>query len=229
MAKFHFIEDYERLVRRLMWKYSLDEAMSRAVGGGGYEQIGQIEAAIVGYAGLRDGQSLVDLGCGSGRLASALGQQMSIEYCGIDVVKALLKYAKKKSPENYRFILNRSLRVPLPDASADMATAFSVFTHLLHHESYIYLEELRRVVRPGGMVVFSFLEFSEPSHWSQFEATVEVQRSATLPHLNQFLERSQIEWWSDKLGYEGVRFVDSSAAPWGTSGALGQSIAILQR
>ncbi len=229
MAKFHFIEDYERLVKWLMRKYPLDEAMSRAVGGGGYEHVGQIEAAIVGHAGLRDGQSLVDFGCGSGRLASALGQKMSIEYCGIDVVKALLQYAKKKSPENYRFILNRSLGVPLPDASADMATAFSVFTHLLHHESYIYLEELRRVVRPGGVVVFSFLEFSEPGHWSQFEATVEAQRSSTVPHLNQFLERSQIELWSSKLGYQSVGFIDSTKAPWRTSKALGQSIAILQR
>jgi ubiquinone/menaquinone biosynthesis C-methylase UbiE len=229
MAKFHFVEDYERLVRRLRWKYSSDEAMSRAVGGGGFEHIGQIEASIVGYAGLRDGQSLLDLGCGSGRLAWALGRTMSIEYCGIDVVKALLNYAKKKSPANYRFILNRSLGVPLPDASCDMATAFSVFTHLLHHESYIYLEELRRVVRPGGVVVFSFLEFCEPGHWAQFEATVAVQRTAKLPHLNQFIERAQIELWSAKLGYKSVRFVGSTDAPWATSEALGQSLAILHR
>jgi ubiquinone/menaquinone biosynthesis C-methylase UbiE len=229
MAKFHFTEDYERLVRRLMWKYPMHEAMSRAVGGGTYEQIGEVEACIVAHAGLRDGQSLVDLGCGSGRLASALGQRIAIEYCGIDVVKALLKYAKKKSPDNYRFILNRSLNVPLPDASFDMATAFSVFTHLLHYESYIYLEELHRVVRPGGSVVFSFLEFAEESHWPQFAATVEVQRKATLPHLNQYIERTQIVLWAQKIGYQGVRFVNSLDAPWGAPGALGQSVAILQR
>lgn len=229
MTKPYFVRDYERLVRRLKWKYSTDEAMSRAVGGGGYEQMGQIEAAIVGHAGLRDGHALLDLGCGSGRLAAALGQCRSIDYCGIDVVKALLKYARTKSPAHYRFILNHSLSLPLPDASCDMATAFSVFTHLLHHDSYIYLDEFHRVVRPGGVVVFSFLEFPEPGHWAQFEATVEAQRSTTLRHLNQFLERSQIELWSSKLGYRSVRFIDSTDAPWGTSAALGQSIAILQR
>jgi ubiquinone/menaquinone biosynthesis C-methylase UbiE len=229
MAKFHFVEDYARLVRRLKWKYPLDEAMSRAVGGGGYEHIGQIEAAIVNYAGLRDGNSLIDLGCGSGRLASALGKEMSIDYCGTDVVKSLLEYAKKKSPKNYKFILNRALNIPLPDDSSDMATAFSVFTHLLHHESYIYLEDLRRVVRPGGIVIFSFLEFAEASHWSQFEATVNVQRSATLPHLNQFTERSQIELWAEKIGYDSVRFVDSTDSPWGAAGSLGQSVAILKK
>jgi ubiquinone/menaquinone biosynthesis C-methylase UbiE len=229
MAKFHFVEDYDRLVRRLKWKYSLDEAMSRAVGGGGYEHVGQVEAAIVRYAGLRDGDSLIDLGCGSGRLSTALGEQMKIEYSGIDVVSSLLKYAKKKAPPNYKFILNRSLGIPLPDNSADMATAFSVFTHLLHHESYIYLEHMKRVVRPGGAVIFSFLEFAEARHWAQFEATVEVQRNKPMPHLNQYIERSQIELWSSKIGYGSVNFVDSPASPWGAPGELGQSVAILRK
>lgn len=229
VAKFHFVEDYRRLVWKLRLKYPLDEAMSRAVGGGGYEEIGAIHVAAVQYAGLRDGQSLLDLGCGSGRLSSALGKKMAVEYCGLDVVQALLNYAKKKSPPNYRFLLNRSLDLPLPDASVDMAVAFSVFTHLLHHETYIYLQEFKRVVRPGGVVMFSFLEFSEPHHWAQFEATVEVQRTSKLPHLNQFIERSQIAFWCEKLGYASVRFVGSTEAPWATTGSLGQTIAILQR
>ncbi|HWG11312.1 MAG TPA: class I SAM-dependent methyltransferase [Rhodanobacteraceae bacterium] len=228
MAKFHFVEDYERLVRRLRWKYPIDEAMSLAVGGD-YEAIGLKEAAILQYAGLRDGQSLLDLGCGSGRLAWALGQKMSIDYCGIDIVQSLLKYARKKSPANYRFILNRALSLPLPGASFDMASAFSVFTHLLHHESYLYLEAFHRVLRPGGTVVFSFLEFLEPGHWETFAGTVEAQRSSKLPALNQFIERNQIELWSQKLGYRNADFIAGTASPWGDTGALGQSVAILRR
>ena len=228
MAKFHFVEDYERLVRRLRWKYPIDEAMSLAVGGD-YEAMGWKEAAILQYVGLRDGQSLLDLGCGSGRLAWAIGQKMSIDYCGIDIVKSLLRYARKKSPANYRFILNRALSLPLPDASCDMASAFSVFTHLLHHESYLYLEAFHRVLRPGGTVVFSFLEFFEPGHWAAFEGTVEAQRSSKLPALNQFIERNQIELWSRKLGYQSADFIAGTASPWGDTGALGQSLAILRR
>jgi ubiquinone/menaquinone biosynthesis C-methylase UbiE len=228
MAKFHFVRDYERLVWRLRLKYPLDEAMSRAVGGN-YEQVGLQEAEVVEHAGLRNGHALLDLGCGSGRLAWALGQRMTIDYCGVDIVKALLRYAKKRSPGNYRFILNRSLSLPLPDASFDMATAFSVFTHLLHHESYIYLEEFHRLVRPGGAVLFSFLEFSGSGHWEQFQGTVDAQRASRVPHLNQFIERSQIKVWADKLGYTNVAFVDGSDASRGTTGALGQSLAILRR
>lgn len=228
MTQFHFVKDYERHVRRLRLRYSRDKAMSLAVGGD-YERMGQKEAAIVAYAGLRDGQSLLDFGCGSGRLAAALQHRMSIEYCGIDVVRSLLKYAKKACPDNYRFILNHSLDVPLPDASVDMCVAFSVFTHLHHHESFIYLEEIHRVVRPGGTVVFSFLEFRQRSHWQQFETTVTALRNRALPHLNQFIERRPIRLWARKLGYEGVSFIDITDAPWGEVGPLGQSLAILQR
>lgn len=229
MSQFHFVKDYARLALYLRLTRSRDEAMSIAVGGE-YETFGLREAEILQYAGLRDGQSLLDFGCGSGRLAWALGQKkMSIDYCGIDIVKAFLRYARKKSPSNYRFILSRSLSIPLPDASFDMASAFSVFTHLLHHESYNYLEELHRVVRPGGVVVFSFLEFSEPTHWEMFQYTVRAYRRARLPHLNQYMERSQIELWVEKLGYRNASFVASTDSPWGSIGAIGQSLAILQR
>lgn len=49
-TKFHFVEDYEKLVGRLLRTKPLDDAMSAAVGGG-YEIFGQIEA---GYSGVRD-------------------------------------------------------------------------------------------------------------------------------------------------------------------------------
>ena len=63
MAQFHFVEDYEKLVARLVAKYPIDEAMSYAVGGN-YEMFGQIEAALLKKVGLEDGMHLVDLGCG---------------------------------------------------------------------------------------------------------------------------------------------------------------------
>jgi SAM-dependent methyltransferase len=97
MAEFHFVEDYERHAAHLIKNHPLDEAVSLAIGGG-YEEFGRIEADILRYAGLKDGMSLIDLGCGSGRLATVLGRTMKIEYTGIDIVQALLDYAESKSP-----------------------------------------------------------------------------------------------------------------------------------
>src|SRR6202044_2186977 len=176
MAQFHFVEDYERHVAQLIEKYSIDEAMSLAVGGS-YQKIGTIEADILRYAGLTNGMSVVDLGCGSGRLASALGQSMNIEFTGIDIIQSLLDYAKTKTPNNYRFLLHRELNIPAPSNQTDFVSAFSVFTHLLHAETYIYLKDIKRILKKGGKLVFSFLEFSLEAHWAIFEATVDAQKN----------------------------------------------------
>ena len=224
----HFVADYEKLVAGLVATLPLDEAMSRAVGGD-YQRTGQIQCAALRHLGLRDGQSLIDLGCGSGRLAAALGHSLRINYLGIDIVQALLDYAASKSPAHYRFIRSHALHVPAPDASADMVCAFSVFTHLQHTETYLYLEDIRRVLRPTGRLVFSFVEFASAAHWQMFEATVEAQRHDTLPHLNQFIERSVIDLWAEKLGFVHEGYVDGTTAPWPDAPALWQSIAVLRR
>jgi SAM-dependent methyltransferase len=227
VAKFHFVEDYERHVAHLLANHPLDVAMSLAVGGS-YDAIGAIEKSILVYAGLRDSMSLIDLGCGSGRLTTVLGREMKINYLGLDVVQSLLDYARSKAPKNYQFVLNRVLSLPSSDASADMICGFSIFTHLLHEETYLYLEECRRVLRIDGRVVFSFLEFAHEGHWHVFEMTFNSHRIGARGHLNTFIERGVIELWASKLGFVCERFVRSDEAPW-VGDPLGQSLAILRK
>jgi len=96
MAQFHFVEDYEKLIAHMIATHPIDEAMALAVGGGPYEIFGQMEADILKAAGLAEGMRVVDLGCGSGRLASVLHQRGKFSYVGIDIIQPLLDYAKKK-------------------------------------------------------------------------------------------------------------------------------------
>jgi len=226
MAQFHFVEDYEKLVAHLVDSYPIDEAMSRAVGGG-YELFGNIEAALLKKVGLADGMRLVDMGCGSGRLASVLHAKMRISYVGIDIVQKLLDYAKSKAP-TFEFILHRGLSIPQPDGSADMVSAFSLFTHLMHAESYAYLEECVRILKPGGKVVFSFLEFAEPAHWGIFMDTLAATKQSTLPHLNTYIERSAINMWAHKLGLAVEQYIASGEPLW-NGHALGQSVVVLRK
>ncbi|GJE50481.1 2-methoxy-6-polyprenyl-1,4-benzoquinol methylase, mitochondrial [Methylobacterium tardum] len=228
MAKFHFVEDYEQFVRQLMRDLPLDEAMSRAVGGD-YDRIGAVECEILKHFGLKDGDSVVDFGRGSGRLAVNLAKETRITYLGLDVVQDLLNYAKTKCPNSYRFVKNNQLSLPVADDSVDLFAAFSIFTHLLHTECYIYLEEMYRALRPGGRVVASFLEFSTPSHWGIFTTTVGEQRTSSVPHLNTFIERSVWEIWAGHLGFEIAQFVDGPAAPWPSGTMLGQSVVVLSK
>jgi 2-polyprenyl-3-methyl-5-hydroxy-6-metoxy-1,4-benzoquinol methylase len=127
MAKFHFVEDYEKHVADLTSCHPIDEAMSLAVGGG-YDHIGRVELAILKHVGLCDGMALIDLGCGSGRLATALEPSgLAIDYLGIDIVQALLDYAQTRAPSNYRFVLHRQLDLPADAETMEIVCAFDFF------------------------------------------------------------------------------------------------------
>lgn len=194
----HFVSDYTAYVRELMDKHPLDEAMSYAVGGS-YDLTGSLLVQVLKGCGLEDGMSIIDLGCGSGRLAKHLGLNFErIDYLGIDIVQELLDYAQSQSPSTYRFQLNQTLSLPAPDASTDMVVIFSVITHLLHQESYVYLQEARRVLRPNGRIVFSFLESER--NWPIFQGMVDRAAAGSKDdQLNMFTERSQIEAWAKHL------------------------------
>lgn len=144
----HFVRDYTRMVAELKKTFPLEEAMSLAVGGS-YDIIGKIERRILEHYGLRTGMAVLDMGCGSGRLSTVLSD-MDIDYLGTDIVPDLLEYARTKSRKSFRFVLHTELNVPVPSNTIDIACAFSLFTHLHHHETYIYLEDVFRALKPGG-------------------------------------------------------------------------------
>lgn len=222
MAEFHFVQDYVEHVKNLKEKYPLDEAMSMAVGGD-YERIGAIAADILVSEGLSDGDRLLDFGCGSGRVAHAIAQRVNLsEYLGTDVVQDLLDYAATKTPQHYKFTLNRTLDFPAADSAFSHVCAFSVFTHLLQTECFLYLRDIRRVLSPGGTLIASFLEFRKKSHWDVFEASFDA------PHLNTFIEQSQWTAWAERAGLQVVKFIDGHELI-SKRGFLGQSVVILRK
>ncbi|HEX2753705.1 MAG TPA: class I SAM-dependent methyltransferase [Alphaproteobacteria bacterium] len=228
VAQFHFVEDYERHIKNLMSAHPLDEAMSLAVGGG-YDLIGAIASDILIYAGAKNGMSVLDFGCGSGRVAHSLAKRITIpHYLGTDVVQPLLDYAATKTPGHFKFVKHQELSIPAEDGSFNLAYAFSVFTHLLQAEIFIYLTDIARVLKPKGTLVFSFLEFAAPAHWVIFDHTVAHQRQSVSAPLNMFMDRIQIEVLAKHAGFKIVEFIDSSAERW-SGHALGQSIAILEK
>jgi ubiquinone/menaquinone biosynthesis C-methylase UbiE len=222
----HYARDYARLVDALKAGFPLDTAMSNAVGGH-FDAIGRIERSIVEHFGLRPGMSLLDFGCGSGRLSVALSD-LEIDYLGIDVVDDLLAYARRRSNPAFVFQRHTALSIPRPSDSLDMACAFSVFTHLQHHETYVYLADIRRALKPGGVCVLSYLSFANPQHWPTFLDAVAAGKGHGPSPLVQFIEPSVIALWARELALEHVATVDATAAPWG-GGRLGQNVAVLRK
>lgn len=226
MGKFYFVEDYEKHVASLMATHPIDEAMSLAVGGQ-YEFMGNINSEIVIYAGARDGMSILDFGCGSGRVAHALAKRVKLSrYLGTDVVQALLDYAATKTPSYYKYVCHRELSIPAEDKSFDVAYAFSVFTHLLQTDCFTYLKDIHRTLKPGGKLVLSFLELKAPTHWRIFEDSINSPQSNFI--LNMFIERDQLAVWCSHIGFDVSEFIDGTKPAWGGH-AAGQAVAILEK
>jgi ubiquinone/menaquinone biosynthesis C-methylase UbiE len=154
----HYVRDYRQMVDEMVRTYDLDTAMSLAVGGD-YDAVGASELAILKHCGLHASSHVIDVGCGSGRLASALRHMPTIGYLGTDVVPELLAYARTRcNRPDWRFALVEGLEIPADDQTADFVTLFSVFTHLAARESAAYLAEAKRVLKPGGQVIASFID-----------------------------------------------------------------------
>lgn len=232
-------ESYPELVARLLKTVQGDAALEGAVGGD-FFAMGKLEHALLEGLGLSPGHFVVDVGCGSGRLAVQLSGIPDLHYLGTDVVSELLAHAEKLAKrDDWEFRKTDGIAIPCEDDRADFVCFFSVLTHLTHEDSFRYLTEARRVLKPGGRIVFSFLEFHIPSHWVVFEKMVNAQE--TRRYLNQFISRDAIGAWAHHLGlvvqeiHDGDKphiefdgeLTTANGLVMSGKGFLGQSVAVL--
>jgi demethylmenaquinone methyltransferase/2-methoxy-6-polyprenyl-1,4-benzoquinol methylase len=104
---------------------------------------------------------ILDICCGTGDLVLALERARRAPVAGSDFCHPMLVAAAPKFRDRHaRSALFESdaLRLPLRDGSLDLLTVAFGFRNLANYGAGV--EEMRRVVRPGGTV--AILEFSQP-------------------------------------------------------------------
>jgi ubiquinone/menaquinone biosynthesis C-methylase UbiE len=200
-TKTDFVKTHRRQFKTLRNTHSLDEA-ARLVVGGDYEGTGLLSREMLIYHGLRETDYLIDVGCGSGRLAKPLSTYLTGKYLGIDVVPELVEYARRLvARPDWRFEHARGLAIPENDQQADMVCFISVLTHLLHEESFVYLRDAKRVLKPGGKIVLSFLDFRMPTHWYYFQDNLKDIGKGSQP-MNVFMCADLLREWARHLELE---------------------------
>ena len=131
--------------------------------------------------GLTAEDRILDIGCGIGRMAIPLTDFVkSGSYEGFDTSNAMIRWCQKNITsrnENFRFthapiynrkynpfgtVLAEDFRFPYDDAQFDFAIATSLFTHLGIVETRHYLEEIARVLKPGGRALVTFFLLGGP-------------------------------------------------------------------
>ena len=137
---------------------------------------------FVELGGLQPHHSVLDVGCGMGRMARPLVGYLDAagSYDGFDVNREGIGWCRRRYArhDNFRFqiadLYNRrynprgahpasEYRFPYEDSSFELVIATSVLTHLLESEAEHYLEEMTRVLKPDGRALITFFLLNEES------------------------------------------------------------------
>jgi ubiquinone/menaquinone biosynthesis C-methylase UbiE len=120
----------------------------------------RLAVPFIKFAGAGDKlQSVLDVGCGTGSLAFALGnaaQQAKIT--GFDYSQAFVDYARSHTDDD-RFSFDQGDAVALPYATGSFDAAMSMLVLNFLSEPDKAVQEMVRVTRPGGVVAAAVWDF----------------------------------------------------------------------
>ncbi|HUQ56104.1 class I SAM-dependent methyltransferase [Lentzea sp.] len=146
--------------------------------------LGRVHEEMVALAGLSGGESVLDVGCGTGNLLRAAGKRGAV-LTGVDPdLKMLAKAERKLRRAGLRARLDRGYaqELPYPDGSFDRVFSSLMLHHLEGASKGEMLAEVRRVLKPGG--VFVLADVVHHGHAGEHVAaagfTVEPTRTRTL-------------------------------------------------
>lgn len=118
------------------------------------------------YLAIKDlvkSKKVLDAASGSGYGTSLLAQNASYA-CGLDINPEAVTFAHKQHPlTNLHFLRASVATLPLADHSFDVVVSFETIEHIDEKLQKLFLEEIKRVLKPDGLLIISS---PEKKHYS---------------------------------------------------------------
>jgi ubiquinone/menaquinone biosynthesis C-methylase UbiE len=119
---------------------------------------------LLDHAALQQGQRVLDIGCGTGTLATMIKRRHpNVAVVGLDPDPKGLGRARRKAARaalSIQFDQGFGDELPYPEASFDRVFSSFMFHHLPADEKESTLRSVRRVLKPGGSL--HMLDFEGP-------------------------------------------------------------------
>jgi len=196
-----------------------------APGGPLADRLASLSAAVSRYA--QAGDRVLDLGCGTGELTRALAVA-GLRVAGCDISRQMLLRTPRDRGGCAGWLQLEPgwRRLPFASAAFDVVVAASVLEYVA--EPAAVLRECARVLRPGGVVLYTVPDLRHPIRWAEWctQRLAEVigglsgdrRRSrwkGYRAYLRTSLQRHRLGWWLTASRLAGLRPV-----PCQTDGAL---------
>jgi len=112
----------------------------------------RLAPSLIRFGGLSEGDRVLDMGCGTGSLIFALPDFANVaSAAGLDLTDSYVAAARGRNTDpRFTFDVGDAGSLPYPDSSFDRA--FSLLVLQFIPDSRQAVEEMRRVVRPGGTI-----------------------------------------------------------------------------
>ncbi len=167
----------------------------------------RVNEALFDRAGVAAGTRLIDIACGSG-YAAGVAANRGAEVSGLDASEALIAIARARVPAG-DFRVGDMFALPFADDRFDVATSFNGIWKGCEGA----LREARRVVRPGGLVGFSF--WGSPKRLGLLPYFAALLELSPADHVDATLNQGDTGRpgvAEQMLGEAGLEFVDRGAA-----------------
>lgn len=162
---------------------------------------------------------VLELGCGVGRIGRELSPSCG-HWTGVDISENMLRHAAERLAQRPNVSLHQLTRTSLdmlPDSSIDKAYSIAVFCHMDKEDLYLYLQELNRVVKPGGMIFVETWNLSSAVGWRRWAYEPLVWKNADHGQRkdvarNQFCTPEEFELYVRHAGFQPLaNFHDSQS------------------
>ena len=113
---------------------------------------------LIKLADIKDGQKILDVGCGFGGTLATLDEQFSgLDLTGLNIDERQLKIARErvvpKSSNSLQFVLGDACEMGFTDASFDRILAVECIFHFPSRKAFF--KHVRRLLRPGGSLTLT--------------------------------------------------------------------------
>jgi ubiquinone/menaquinone biosynthesis C-methylase UbiE len=134
-----------------------------------FELTGKEEAGrILPHAG--EGATVADIGCGIGRIALYMAPHCATLWA-VDVSEEMLAMARQRMADhpNVRYARCVDTRVPdIPSSSVDLVYSIIVLQHLEREDAFLLVEDIVRMLRPGGKAFITWPNIADPGYLESF-------------------------------------------------------------